>query len=486
MAKLSDLIKDAPDIQIDKLMLNSKERCINGMFFCVHGLVFNGHDYTEEAINNGAVCIVYSEPLENMQANIVYIQVDDTVEALNKVANIFYDYPSRKMRTIGVTGTNGKTSTAYSIKKILDHFEKCGYIGTISIEYNGIKHEANYTTPTVVELLTHLKDMADHRCSSVAIEATSQGLHQGRLDAVDFDFAIFTNLSYEHLDYHVTMDDYYAAKKILFDRMQADKLSIINTDDEYGQRLVKEVNTKVVTYGILNEATYQATDIQLFPDHTEFTLVCFGEKYPVYTRLVSRFNVYNLLAALACVHQAGYALEDMIPVLSSIDQIEGRMQQISDGINFNVIIDYAHTPDGQVKFFDYVKAVTPENKRIISVFGSAGKRDKVKRPMLGQIASQYSDIIILTEEDPRDEDPVTICKDIQEGIEDCRNIIVVDRYDAIYQAMMLANEGDTVCILGKGFERFMARKDGREPYIGDDQAVYEIIEEHFKGENDAE
>ncbi len=479
MANLSTLIKGAPALQIETIMENSQHKCVNGMFFCLPGLVYDGHDFIDEAIENGAVCIVYVKPLLKMKADIVYIQVEDAFKALKQVANIFFDFPSQKLKTIGVTGTNGKSTVAYLIKAILDNYEISGYIGTIAIEYENIKIEPNYSTPTTVELLGYLKAMADHGCKTVTIEATSQGLAQGRLDTINFSSAIFTNLTYDHLDYHRNMENYFLAKQKLFQLLDPHGLAIINADDEYGQRLLKTIKTEFVTYGIENTATYQASDLNLSFNQTNFTLKCFNQQYQVSSQLVSRFNVYNLLAAIAYTHQAGYDLQEIITFIKEIKQIDGRMQRIKEPLNFSVIIDYAHTPDGYQKFFEFVRAATPKNKRIITIFGAPGKRDKEKRAMLGQIASEYSDLIVLTEEDPRDENPVEIAKEIQASIVDCKSIIVIDRYDAIYQAMMLANEEDTVCILGKGFERFIDRKDGRETWLGDDQAVQEIINEHF-------
>ena len=283
-----------------------------------------------------------------------------------------------------------------------------------------------------------------------ALEVSSQGLDQHRVDALRFDVAIFTNLTHDHLDYHGNLENYYQAKKKLFSLVKPKGCSIVNIDDPYGARLFSEINTRKYSYSIYNEADYQAKDIILSPLSTKFTLIVSGKEYQLETNFVSEFNLSNLLAVIASLHQNGISIEDMTDYLNKLPQVDGRMEVIQEGQKFNVIVDYAHTPDGFEKIFEFAQSITSPNNKIISVFGSAGKRDSKKRPILGSISDKYCQMIILTEEDPRNESALQIAQEIANGIKENNYIIVLDRYDAISQALELANTNDTVLILAKG------------------------------------
>lgn len=477
--KLTELFENVPDIEIKSLMSDSRLKRPDSIFFCVKGIRFDGHEFVEQAIRNGAKVIVYSEPLEHMHDDITYIKVKDVLQAFNQVADAFYGHPSHKLLMFGVTGTNGKSSIACIIRDILNEFEPTGYIGTIAIQYGQVKLPPLLTTPDIDDLHGILRDMVDAGMKACALEASSIGIEQGRVDAIDFDVAMFTNLTHDHLDYHGTMTNYFNAKKKLFDNLKPDAVAITNVDDPYGMKIVKDCPCRVVTYGIENEADYQVTDYQLLKDRTRFTLKVENMEYEIETNLVAKFNIYNLLAAMAALNQKGISITQMLPYIKNLSQIEGRMQRINDGQPFNIVIDFAHTPDGIEKVCQYASKITPKENRIIAITGSAGRRDTIKRPIFGQILDKYCDMIILTEDDPRDENPHEIAEEIASGIRKTNYVIIDDRYDAIREAVEIADPDDTIIILGKGDEKFIYRQFGREPYEGDDMITHEVLKKYY-------
>lgn len=477
---LSKLFRDAPEVEINKLCTDSRQVKPGSLFFCLDGMVTNGHKFIEPAIKNGAIAIVHSEDIQNYVDGIVYIKVDNVVNTLNQVVAKFYDYPTRKMYMYGVTGTNGKSTVTNIIKNIDDHFESCGYIGTIAIRYNDVNRAPDLTTPDTISLYSILSEMAASKVDAVALEVSSHGLEQHRVDAIDFDVAIFTNLTYDHLDFHGTMENYLHAKERLFYMMKPEGKAIINIDDDKYEEIANCCSCKVYSYGVNKKCDYQATNIELGMRGSEFDLVYEGNEYHVKTNLVALYNIYNLLAAIAALHVSGHDLNEIIKLCEHIDQIEGRLEIIDEGQPFNVIVDFAHTPDGLEKVFEYAKKITKDDGNIIAVFGSAGKRDVNKRPVFGEVASKYCDMIILTEDDPRDESAREIAEEIKSGIKNgVKSIFIENRYSAIRQAIESANKNDTVLILGKGDEVFMYREDGRVPYIGDHNAAKEIIHKYI-------
>ena len=483
--KLSELFENVPDIEIRQLMADSRKKRPDSIFFCVKGMRNDGHKFVEQAVSNGAVVIVHSDPVEKLHEDVTYIKVKDVTAAFNMVADAFYGHPSRNLTMYGVTGTNGKSSISCLIRDIQNHFSPCGYIGTIAIEYGNVKLPPLLTTPDIDDLHGILRDMREAGMKSCALEASSIGIEQGRVDSIDFDVAIFTNMTHDHLDYHGTMQNYFEAKKMLFDRLKPEAYAITNIDDAKGLEIVEDTRAKVVTYGIKNDkADFNVADFRLMKDRTLISLHVKDKVYDFETNLVAKFNVYNLIAAMAALYVKGIAIEDMIPYMNNFNQIEGRMQRIEDGQPFNILIDFAHTPDGIEKVCQYATAITPKDNRIIAITGSAGKRDTLKRPVFGQILDRYCDMIILTEDDPRDENPGEIAEEIASGIKKTNYTVILERYDAIRQAVELAEENDTILILGKGDEKFIYREFGREPYEGDDMISHEVIRKYYFAEGE--
>lgn len=480
--KLSNIFENAPSIEIEYLQTNSRIKQKNNMFFCLDGMKNNGHQYIAQAIENGAVCIIHSEPLDSYEEGIAYIKVENVLTTLNRVVAKFYEYPSEHLFVFGVTGTNGKTTVTNLIKDIYNHYTSCGYIGTISIEYNDVKLEPDLTTPDTIVMHQYLHDMVKSDVKSVALEVSSHGLEQRRVEAIDFDIAIFTNFTHDHLDFHGTMENYFNAKKKLFLHMKKEGVSILNRDDPMYVELYDACTTRVVTYGIEKQADYRADNIRLTTKQSQFTLHHKGKQFDITTNLAAMYNVYNLLAAIAAVVESGIVIESVLEHVGNLTQIEGRLESIDEGQPFQVIVDFAHTPDGLEKIYEYAKTITPEGNDIIAVFGSAGKRDKPKRKIFGEISDRFCSSIILTEDDPRDEDAKTIAEDIRKGIKNTQTIFIEDRYDAIRMAIESANVNDTVLLLGKGDEEFMYREEGRSFWIGDHKAAKEIIRKYYLGE----
>lgn len=482
--KLNSLFENAPEIEIQGLMSDSRKKRPNSIFFCVKGMMNDGHRFISQAIKNGAVCIVYSDPIAEMNPAVTYVRVKDVVIVYNQIADIYYNRPSKKMVVFGVTGTNGKSSVTTLIKNLLNTKVPTGYIGTISIEYGSVKLPPLLTTPEIDDLHGVLHDMVEAGMKACTLEVSSIGIEQHRIDSIRFDVGIFTNLTHDHLDYHGTMENYFAAKKAFFDRLPQGAVAITNVDDAHGKQIVEDCQCTVFTYGINEKADFQAVDIQLLPDRSIFTLKFNEQNYRVETNMVALFNIYNLLAAIAALYAKGIPLESILPLVKTLNQVEGRMERIDMGQPFNVVVDFAHTPDGIKQVMEYASRITEKENRIIAVFGSAGKRDFKKRPVFGEIADKYCDMIILTEDDPRDENVYDIASDIAEGIQKTNYIIIEQRADAIRQAIEMANTGDTILVLGKGNEIFMYREFGREPYQGDHRLAREMIEKYyyFEGE----
>ena len=457
--RLSKLFKNAPTVNITGLSFDSRTVRPGNIYFCLPGLTNDGHDFIDSAIQNGAVCIVHSKELLNMAQGAVYIRVEDVNDAMNKVARIFYARPSDKMKMYGVTGTNGKSTITNIIRDIINDKTPCGYIGTIAIKYGDIELQPNLTTPDALFLQSKMADMVRCGMKACALEVSSHGLAQHRVDGISFDCAIFTNLTYDHLDFHGTMENYFEAKSLLFKNLvKEDGVSVINKDDEKYDALKDCSKARVVSYAINSEADYRAINIKMSSQGTQFDLVYSGHMYPVKTNLVGNFNVYNLLAAIAALNETGYDLEKIIEKCLHIAQVEGRMERIDCGQPYNVIVDFAHTPDGMEKMMQFGRSVTMPGHRLIAVFGSAGKRDVHKRKVFGELADKYCDYIIVTEDDPRDEDPKEIAEQIKSGIQNTPHVFVQDRYEAIHQAISSAQEGDTVLLLGKGDESFIYRE----------------------------
>lgn len=463
--KAFELLETTSSVEITNITNNSREIEPGGLYFALKGLTVDGHNYIDSAIENGAVAIIHTEDTPKREG-IIYIKVDDINAAYNQISSKFWGFPTRQLKIVGATGTNGKSTTAWILDDILNSVYNSGYIGTIGIKTDNVLKSSPFTTLLPHQYNQIFAQMVSSGKDYATIEVSSQGLDQHRTDFIEFDYAIMTNLTHDHLDYHKTMENYLKAKAILFTQLKPDGIAVINNDDDASSDYLKSVTTgKIVTYGIENESDVWAKDVRLLPASSEFTLSHFGQEYPIETNLVGKFNVYNLLAAIAVALDAGITITQLQSVVQKLSQVAGRMEIVENDADLNIIVDYAHTPDGFTQVYNYVKEIT--RGKIISVFGAAGERDFVKRPTLGKIGAEASDYIILTEEDCLGEDPYKIAMEVATGIEDTPYEYIADREEAIAKAFSLAKAGDSVVMLSKGQEEFQKRAEGKVPYPGD-------------------
>lgn len=461
-------------IDIERIMYDSRKDCANSIFFAIKGKINDGHKFIDMAISNGAICIVHSDEIKDKKQGILYIQREDVMDAYVSFCRIYYGDPCSKLNVMGITGTNGKTTISWIIRSIIANFNKCGYIGTMGYYYGEEINDSslNLTTPKSDELFRICKEMLDYGCTSLVLEASSEGLSTHRLDQIHFSTAVFNNLSSEHMDVHKTMDNYFNSKTILFER--CDK-AIINIDDEYGQKLMSISKANNITYGIEKECDYQAINLNLFNDHSEFDLLYKGKTYHINTNMVAKFNVYNLLAVIAVLNENGYKIENILPYLSNVELCPGRCDLVKCGQDFNVVVDYAFTPNSFDKVFNFAESITPKGNKIYAVFGAAGDRDHMRRPGTAKIADERADYVILSYDDPATEDMNEICLDLKSYFKRLNPEIILDRYKAIEKVVNMANKGDTILLLGKGNDEFFLDKNGRIPWMSDKVAAQKAI-----------
>lgn len=456
------------DIDIKDIKCNSNENLIDSLFVCIRGTNIDGHNFAKTAIKNGALAIICEEDIgfDNQ------ILVKNSRIAYANMCSNFFENKSRKLSLIATTGTNGKTSVSTIIYNILKYSEvKAGIISTIKAEYNSTQIELEQTTPDPYILHKIFLDMHNDGIKILTLEASSHALTQSRLENIQFKIGIFTNLTQDHLDYHKDMEDYYQAKKKLFDITE---YAVINIDDEYGQRLINEIKIPYTTYSLKNpDADFFAGDILYTTNGVEFTLkykqicakVCFG--------VPGIHSVYNALAAIAACMNLSISIHSIVNALISIDFIKGRSEVIKVKNGVRIICDYAHTPDGLLNILKSTRESTSD--RIILVFGCGGDRDKSKRELMGKIASDYSDKIVITSDNPRTEKPGAIISDIIKGIDKTKEYIaIIDRKDAIRYSIVNAKQGDTIILAGKGHEEYQILGD-KKIYFDERKVVNGIL-----------
>lgn len=465
------------DIVIGYLSEDSRDIKPNTLFFCLKGATFDAHKVVADVIAKGATVIVHTDELDSKQEGIIYYKSKDIKADMALVATRYYNEPSHKMNLIGITGTNGKTTIAWLLYYLLNKLSKAGYIGTNGIIYNNQEYHNLFTTPKAIELNYHLAQMVEQDVKYCALEVSSHALAQERTAQLLFKYAIMTNLTFEHVNFHGSMANYQEAKRLLFEQIDNNAYAILNSDDSTCADYQRHTKAKVISYGIMNDADVKASNIQLSKDKTSFDLKFFDQEYSITTNLIAQFNVYNLIAALIVLKLEGYELETIIPYLSAIEYPQGRMEHIDYGQDFDVIVDFAHTPDGLEKVFEYAKAIAKGD--IIAVFGSAGgNRDHEKRPVFGKIAARYAKKVILTQDDNREEDVMKINKEIAAGISGVEVIFDEDRLTSVENVIRNAKKDDMIVILGKGNDTYnVGARDILIPYEGDVNIVKRILEE---------
>jgi len=481
--KLKDIILEVPDmkikgnldLEVKGIAYDSRSVSEGYVFVCIKGFKTDGHNYAKDAVKNGAVAVIAERDVD-IPEEVTFISTSDSRTALALVSAAFFGYPTRSMKLIGVTGTNGKTTTTYMIKSIL---ENCGYkvglLGTISNIVGDIEMEAMRTTPESYDLQELFYNMKNINTDYCVMEVSSHSLELKRVAGCTFNVGIFTNLTRDHLDFHGTFEKYYEAKLKLF---QQSEVSVINADDQYGRKMMDNVKNPIISYSEVNQADVVAKDVEITSKYTKFRLVYNGESVTVSLPLPGRFNVYNSLAAAsACISQ-GVTLEKIKEGLENIKRISGRSEVIDSGRGFTLVIDYAHTPDGLENILNTVREYA--KGRIITLFGCGGDRDKTKRPIMGEIAGRLSDICIVTSDNPRSEEPMDIIKDIIPGVQKTANdyIIIADRKEAIKKAISIGKAQDVIVIAGKGHETYQILKDKTIPF-DEREIVNEILNEEI-------
>jgi UDP-N-acetylmuramoyl-L-alanyl-D-glutamate--2,6-diaminopimelate ligase len=438
-----------------------------------------GAGFALEAVERGAVAVLTSLPLEIPRATV--IEVGDARAALADAAAVFHAHPSLQLQMAGVTGTNGKTTVTFLLKHLLDVASRpCGLIGTVRYMVGPRELPAARTTPEADDVQSLLRQMRDVNCRAAVMEVSSHALHQNRVRAVEFDAGIFTNLTQDHLDYHGNMESYFLAKRLLFEQLAAQThkrgTAVLNIDDRYGRRLIDEFSSRldVITFGQSPKAMFRAADLRTDLHGTQYTLETGGRGYLVRLPLFGNFNIYNSLAALAAMQALGHDVRKSVAALKDAPQVPGRLEMVPGPKSFRVFVDYAHTPDALENVLRTLRLLVPD--RLITVFGCGGDRDRAKRGPMGRAAEALSDWCIVTSDNPRGEDPESICRDITSAMSGQNHEVVLDRRAAIRRAVALAAPGDIVLVAGKGHEDYQEFSDRKVPFEDSSEAASAIRE----------
>lgn len=463
------------DIAIDSIQFDSRLVGKGDLFVAVKGTQSDGHKFIGSAITNGAVAVICEEFPEKILSAITYIRVKNSAEALGRIASNFYNNPSEKLTLVAVTGTNGKTTT---VTLLFQLFRRLGYnSGMLSTVQNQINENiltASHTTPDAVQLNKLLVEMVKSGCTHCFMEASSHAIEQRRIVGLDIDVAVFTNITHDHLDYHKTFDNYINAKKQLFNDLPGTKTALINADDKRGSVMMQNTKATGKTYAIKNIADYRAKILSNTMQGLELEI----NDTHAWFQLTGEFNAYNLLAVYAVAVVLGEDPIESITVLSSIEKIPGRFELITHASGIHAIVDYAHTPDALQNILGTIDALRTGNEMVITVVGCGGNRDKEKRPIMAAIACKFSDKVILTSDNPRNEEPEAIIEDMQKGIssrDQKKTLNIVNRREAIKTACNLAVKDDIVLIAGKGHETYQEIK-GVKYDFDDRKVVREILD----------
>ena len=450
-------------VEVSGISYNSKTTKQGDIFVCLVGEHTDGHEYAQMAIDNGAVALLAEHPLD---IKIPQVIVSNTRHKIADIADRFYSRPSLGLNLIGITGTNGKTTVTHLIQRIFEeNHQKCALIGTLGykLSSNGEYRDAKHTTPQAPELQATLRMIKDvEKIDNVVMEVSSHALEQNRVGGCRFDGAVFTNLTQDHLDYHVTMENYFNAKAILFKNLKEGNFAVINIDDEYGKRFLEIVSVDVrkYTYGVKNKADVTAKDVEFSLNGAEFTLVTKNGEYKVSLHMNGMFSVYNVLAAVTAAIAQGIDIKVALRALENVKGVAGRFEVVAK--KPLVIVDYAHTPDGLENVLNSAREITPKDGKLICLFGCGGDRDATKRPKMGAIAEKIADKIVITSDNPRSEDPQQIITDIIAGLKsvDPEKVTVEpDRGRAIELLKTISNNNDVIIIAGKGHEDYQILKD---------------------------
>lgn len=474
-----EAVKGSTDIAINKIDFDSRKMEENDVFVAIRGTVSDGHDYIEKAIALGAKTIICDVLPGSLASGITYIQVKDTNKALAFMAANYFGNPSESLKLVGITGTNGKTTIASLLYQL---FKKAGFkvglLSTVKILVDDIEYKATHTTPDSITINHYLKEMIDADVEYCFMEVSSHGIHQKRTEALHFSGGVFTNLSHDHLDYHPTFAEYRDVKKSFFDNLPKTAFALSNIDDKNGAVMLQNTVAKKCTYALKSYADYKA---QILENQLSGLLLKINNN-EVWVKLIGTFNAYNLLAIYGTAVELGMDSFDALRLLSDLESVSGRFQFIVSDSNITAIVDYAHTPDALENVLKTIGDIRTKNEQLITVVGCGGNRDMAKRPIMAGIASELSDKVILTSDNPRNEDPDTIISEMEQGVaihNQKKVLSIADRKQAIKVACQLAGPNDIILIAGKGHETYQEIKGVRYDF-DDMKTVKEILEQLHK------
>ncbi|MGL4410694.1 MAG: UDP-N-acetylmuramoyl-L-alanyl-D-glutamate--2,6-diaminopimelate ligase [Bacteroidales bacterium] len=461
-------------VEVSNIESDSRKVTSGSLFVAVRGSASDGHDYINTAVEAGALAIVCESMPSEPAKDVTFIVVEDSAYALGVIASAWFGYPSEYLTLVGVTGTNGKTTVATLLYKLFMGFgHQSGLLSTVRNYIGERGVEATHTTPDAISLNRLLKEMVDAGCEYAFMEVSSHSVDQKRIAGLQFDGGIFTNLTRDHLDYHKTVDAYLKAKKGFFDALDSDAFAITNVDDKTGMVMLQNCAAKKLTYSVRSLADYKGRIIESHFDGMSLEINGIEALLP----FVGKFNAYNLLAVIGAAHQLGKDIKDILVILSTMKAVDGRFEAIVSKEGFTAIVDYAHTPDALTNVLNAIHEVLEGNGRVITVVGAGGNRDKGKRPLMAKEAMKGSDKVILTSDNPRNEEPEDILRDMMEGIdisEKRKVLTIADRREAIKTACMLAERGDVILIAGKGHEDYQEIK-GVKHHFDDREEVRNIF-----------
>lgn len=463
---------------VSGICFDSRKVKANYLFVALKGTLSDGHEYIPKAIESGASVVVCEKLQNTINEKVTYVTVKDSAQALGIIASNFFGNPSEKLKLTGVTGTNGKTTTVTLLYKL---FSALGYnVGMISTVENRIIDDpvpSTHTTPDPIQLNGLLKTMIDKGCSHAFMEVSSHAVDQERIAGVRFAGAVFTNITHDHLDYHKTFENYIKSKKKYFDELPSDAFALVNVDDKRGMVMLQNTRATKYTFGLKKMADFKGKIITNSIDGLELEIA--GKN--VWFKLIGDFNAYNLLGVYGAAVLLGEDSDEVLTLLSSQKGAPGRFELVLPGSKITAIVDYAHTPDALKNVLETITGFRTGTEKVITVVGCGGNRDKTKRPLMGSIACKLSDKVVLTSDNPRDEEPIAIIRDIQTGIlptESKKTLVIPDREEAIKTACMMAKEKDIVLIAGKGHETYQEIKGVKHPF--DDREVVERMLKLFE------
>jgi UDP-N-acetylmuramoyl-L-alanyl-D-glutamate--2,6-diaminopimelate ligase len=467
------------DVMIRSLQFDSRKTGPGDLFVAVRGNTSDGHAFISQALYNGAAAIVCEQIPDEIPEGVTVVKVSDSAESLGEMASLFYEQPSRQLRLIGITGTNGKTTTVTLLQKLFTELGyKTGMLSTIRNLICEREVPATHTTPDPVQINSLLGEMVREGCEYCFMEVSSHAVDQKRIAGLKFSGGIFSNLTHDHLDYHKTFEAYLKAKKGFFDGLPADAFALVNKDDKNGLVMLQNCSASKYTYSLLSMADFHCRILE-----NQFTGLHLNmDGQDVWFRLIGSFNAYNLLSVYACAVLLGQAPSDVLTLLSRMKPVDGRFNYINGPRHITAIVDYAHTPDALKNVLETINSIRTHKEKVITVVGAGGNRDAAKRPIMARIACNLSDMVILTSDNPRFEDPGSILDQMKKGVESFHSskvLVISDRHEAIKTAVAFANENDIILVAGKGHETYQEIRGVKYPF--DDR---EILNGIFMQEED--